>query len=183
MAGSKRKRVNARNFSNDSQLLQRRLAVLSMRTEGMSFRAIAEVLGVSYNTVRNDERAMLDEYQMPAVDEYRRKVISEAEAQLKRLFGMLKKPQYIVSSKGTFVLGPDDQPIEDPKYRIDIESAIMKLRDQLIRMLGANAPAQTELTVIEVSQTDLAINDLLTAQRARTELAKQDFKASQERTA
>ncbi|MET7739632.1 helix-turn-helix domain-containing protein [Streptomyces sp. NPDC005385] len=184
MAGSpKGKRVNPYSHSNDSQLLKRRLAVLQMRTEGMSFRAIAAVLGVSYNTVRNDEKWALDEYQMPAVDEYRRKVIADAEAQLARLHQMLKKPQYVVSSKGTYVLGPDDKPIEDPKYRNDIENSIMKLRDQLIRMLGANAPAQTEITVEHVDSTDLEIRRLIEEQNRRNAESLDQVKANQDPSA
>lgn len=177
MAAPKGKRVNAHNRKNKTQDMAKKIAVLEMRSEGMSHRAIGELLGISYGTARNWELEMLDMYQMPAVNEYRKKVIAEAEFQLKRLHIMLKTPQYVVSSKGTYVLGPDGEPIQDPKYRIDIENAIMKLRDQLIRMLGANAPQQTEVTHIEVKPEDLEFMDLVNAQKAKTALAMDAFKA------
>lgn len=173
------KRVNAYNRSNDAALVARRVKAFEMRKQGQSYRAIAKVLGVSYTTVQNDVQKCIDEYLIPAVDSYRRQMLAEIDDQLVRLYGYMQTPQYITSARGEIVPGPDGKPLLDREYYLKVEDRIARQLDQRAKLLGVFAPNQTEVTITEVSQTDLAINDLLAAQRARTELAKQEFKATQ----
>jgi hypothetical protein len=169
---------NPYSFTNDAELLQVQLACLRMRGEGQSYRAIGEALGISHGTARNYTNKMLDEYKMPAVDEYRRQVLADSEAQLGRLITLRNTPQYVTNAKGEYAIGPDGEPILDRDFPLKVEGMIIKLRSETTRLLGANAPVQTEITVTEVTQTDLAIADLLNAQKAKNSLAKQALEAN-----
>ncbi|WP_328937687.1 helix-turn-helix domain-containing protein [Streptomyces tauricus] len=180
MPGKKGKRVNAYTAPNNPALLERRLKAFEYRKQGRSLRSIAKELGVSYTTVSNDIQKCLDEYLLPAVDSYRRQMLAEVDDQLVRLYGYMETPQYITSPRGDIVRGPDGNPLLDREYYLKIEDRISRQLEIRAKLLGAYAPSQTELTVHQVDSTDLAIADLIAQQRARTALAKEEFKAGQQ---
>ncbi|MDQ0907799.1 hypothetical protein QFZ22_003784 [Streptomyces canus] len=178
MSNKPGKRINPRANGNDAALVERRLKAFEMKKRGMSNRAIAKQLGVSYTTIANDVQKCLDEYLVPAVDSYRRQMLAEIEDQLVRLYGYMNTPQYVTSAKGTIVEGPDGQPLLDREYYLKVEDRIARQLDQRAKLLGVFAPTQTEVTVTEVTQTDLAIADLIASQRAKNNLDKQAFGAT-----
>lgn len=178
MSNKPGKRVNPRANGNDAALLERRLKAFEYRKQGMSFRAIAKLLGVSYTTVQNDVQKCLDEYLVPAVDSYRRQMLAEVDDQLVRLYGYMETPQYITSAKGEVVRGPDNQPLLDREYYLKIEDRIARQLEIRAKLLGVFAPSQTEVTVTNVDTKDLAIQDLINSQKAKNALDKSAFRST-----
>lgn len=171
---------NPRLFSNEARLLQTKLACLRLKGEGKSYRWIGADQGISASTARNYVVEMLDEYKMPAVDEYRRQVLADSETQLSRLVELLATPQYVTNSKGEYAIGPDGSPILDKDFTLKVEGMIIKLRAETTRLLGANAPVQTEVLHVEVDQVDLEFRDLLSSRQAKNALKKQALEAATE---
>lgn len=169
---------NPHAYANPAKLLERRLKAFEMKKRGMSNRAIAKLLKVSYTTIANDIQKCLDEYLIPAVDSYRRQMMAEVDDQLVRLYGYMETPQYITSAKGTIVDGPDGKPLLDREYYLKIEDRISRQLEIRAKLLGAYAPQQTEVTHYEVTQDDLGLIDLIKAQDARNALSKSAFKAT-----
>jgi hypothetical protein len=171
------KRVNAAQHANDAARLEKRLAAFEMKKRGMSLRAIGAELSVNHQTVANYIQETLDEYLIPAAESYRKQLLAEIDDQLERLRELNSKPQYVVNQKG-YVLDPQGKPMLDREYHLKVEDRISRLMDQRAKLVGAYAPQQAEVQVTEVTQADLAIADLIAAQKARNDLSRQELETA-----
>lgn len=135
---------------NKEQDWERKNRVYDMRLRGKSYRAIAASEGISVGTAHRWVQEVLDATVLPNVEAIRKTEIDR----LMRYLDMLDER----------VSDGDDKAI----------SLALKISERLCKMLGADMPTQVQVEKTEVTQVDLALQDLINRQKAQNALRKAD---------
>jgi hypothetical protein len=123
---------------------ERRAEAYKLYAQRKSYREIGSILGVNYETARQDVLRAIKEATMPDVEE-----------QIKKDLALLDQNLDIASRKYLQT--------EDPK---DFE-VINKILDMRAKMLGSYAPSRIESVVHQVSQEDLELQQILREAKAK----------------
>lgn len=130
---------------NKEQEWTRKQAAYDLRLRGKSYRAIADELGISVGTSHRWVQEVLDSIVLPTVEAIRKQEIDRLMRYLDKL----------------------DQRIEDGDDKAI--SIALKVSERLSRMLGVDMPTQIQVEKTETTQLDLAIQDLISRQKAQNQ--------------
>lgn len=141
--------MNRNNESgNNAEMCERRLKAYDLRLRGKTYRQIGAELGISQTQAMKDVKKRIDEIELPGVEEIRKQEVD-------RLLRYLEVLEHRID------MG-DDKAV----------SIAIKVSERLCKMLGVDMPAQTEVQVTQTTQVDLAIQELIAAQKAQNMLNK-----------
>lgn len=127
----------AKDIGHEAIMHERRLMAYEMRLKGKTYRQIGAALGVSQVTAMTDVKTHLEATELPLVDEIRKTEVDRLLRYLERL---------------------DERVDEGDDKAISIA---IKISERLCKMLGADMPTRTEVQVTEVTQQDIAIQELI----------------------
>ncbi len=129
-------------MSNPQQDQDKRNRAYDLRLRGWSYRQIGAEMGVSHVTANE----YMAEVTLPLIDEVRKQEVDRMQRYLKALEERVNDG--------------DDKAI----------SLSIKISERLCKMLGADMPQQIQVEKSEITQVDLAIQDLLSRQKASNAL-------------
>lgn len=138
--------VNPKARANKAQVAEEAARCLELQLSGMSYRRIAETTGLSLGTIQNRLNTAYAAIVVPGVNEMRTR---EGE----RLLLLLDRLQ----------------PAVDQGDQNAIRTA-MRISESYRRLYGLNAPEQHHVQFHEVTQSDLALQEMIRAARARAAL-------------
>ncbi len=133
-------------MSNPQQDQDKRNRAYDLRLRGWSYRQIGAEMGVSHVTAMRWINEYMAEVTLPLIDEVRKQEVDRMQRYLKALEERVNDG--------------DDKAI----------SLSIKISERLCKMLGADMPQQIQVEKSEVTQVDLAIQDLLSRQKASNAL-------------
>jgi len=134
---------------NNVSLAERRMKAYDLRLRGRTYRQIGAELGISYTQAMKDVKARIDEVELPGVEEIRKQEVDRLMRYLDAL--------------DTRIDNGDDKAIK----------IALSVSERLTRMLGVDMPTVSVTEHVEKSQMDLDIAELIRAQEARNQLAKE----------
>jgi orotate phosphoribosyltransferase-like protein len=139
-----------------SQRKQRQIDAFELRLAGHDLRSIGRQLGVSHETVRRDIEAEIEERKFPLVMEWR-------EVELQRLEKLQLALVTTLAEK-----------TKTAEQALAITDRLLKIADRRAKLLGLDAPVQTEVqvNVTEVTQAETELTELLNEARAKAAAIK-----------
>lgn len=137
--------TGARNARPKSaEVTRRRKRVIELRDEGMTFREIAEELGVSVKLVHDDYKKTMAEIPVEAVETYRRHQQDELAMARAVVEDILAARHVTISATGQVVYEGNDI-VRDHGPILAAVDRLMKISDREAKLLGLDA--RPELTV------------------------------------
>lgn len=133
-------------MDNKEQMQHKRNQAYDMRLKGKSYRQIGMAMGVSHVTAQKWVKDYLAEETLPLVEEVRKQEVD-------RLLRYLEVLDHRIDAG-------DDKAV----------SLAIKVSERLCKMLGADMPTQHIVEQREVTQVDLALQDLIARQAAQNKL-------------
>jgi hypothetical protein len=183
------------NRQNKAALADLAALLFDLRARGLSFYAIDDLTQdphgptggerVPATTARDLVRKEAERRVDPRVDEYRTMELARLEASLERLHNMEESVRRVMARKHITVnngrviraLNPDtgeDEPIEDDTFVLQavdrlnrIEESRRKASESIRRLLGLDMPVKVDATVTEVTQQDIAVQELVAEMKAK----------------
>lgn len=153
--------------ANDAKRAERQVRAYELSLRGHSYRKISEIMKaegyrqVSHVTVRTLIKLECDARVLPLADEWRKRTIDRLQIAINKLMEQIENPKNSGQlARNSEVLG--------------------KLEERLSKMLGADAPMQTQVQVTETTQSDLAMQDLMSEIQARQSLEEAQLAESVE---
>jgi predicted DNA-binding protein (UPF0251 family) len=134
------------SHANPVQANEQALECLKLRRDGLTLREIGKIVGVSHVTVDRWIKAALKETITPAADEVRTLEIERMDYYISRLTAQIERGNQVARN---------------------VEVA-MKVAERRARLLGLDAPQEIDATVHEVTQADLALQELLREAKAKS---------------
>jgi lambda repressor-like predicted transcriptional regulator len=133
---TKPKKLSPKQSEELKAIEDRRAKVWELRKAGYSLRAIANELGVSHETIRQDmaqTMAQVHALNLAGATEYREIELARLDDIIARLYPLVFPPKHPI----TKIIPPPDLAAVDRYY---------KAVDMRAKLLGLYAPAQTQLT-------------------------------------
>lgn len=137
-------------MTNREQDAERKHTAWDLRTRGYTYRQIASQLGIGHGTAERWCKEVMETKSLPLAEEVRKQEIDRLERYLRAL----------------------DERIEDSDDKA--LALAIKVSERLCRMTGADMPTQIQVEKTETTQVDLAIQDLLSRQKAQNALRLAD---------
>lgn len=128
---------------NESQKWAHKQQAYDLHLRGKSYQAIADQLGIGKGTAYRWVQDVTDDVVLPTTEAIRKREIDRLMRYLDKL----------------------DERIEDSDDKAI--SLAIKVSERLTKMLGVDAPQQIQVEKTETTQVDLAIQDLLSRQKAQ----------------
>lgn len=152
--------------------------IVRRHDRGETFSSIGKAYGISASTVHTLYWREINSVPAEAVHEHRAKMLRQFEGQERRLTEMLERKHYVVSEGRAVYIGDPDDPeyLEDEDMLLKTERAFREVWAQKAKLLGLNAPdkVQQQVEVVQVTQQDLAIRELLQQQKALNQQSTED---------
>ena len=160
----------------DPNLAARDKTILDMARDNYSHRAIAERVGLSRTRVTEIIHDFYYEQVLPSRDEARKAQVQRLEDYRQETLDRLKK-KHIVVQHGRVVRLKNPRTgevksLEDDGAALACIDRLLKIEDQLARMQGTHAPVEIDNRVLEVTQQDLEIQELIRNAEVAEKLAK-----------
>lgn len=133
---------------NREQDANRKNEAWELRIKGRTFRQIGSELGIGHATAERWVKEVMNTKSLPLAEEVRKQELDRMTRYLNVL----------------------DTRIDEGDERA--VALAIKVSERLCRMLGADMPTVSVVENVETTQVDLAIQELITAQRAMNQLAK-----------
>jgi hypothetical protein len=169
--------------------------LFDLRARGLSFYAIDDLTQepdgptggerVPATTARDLVRKEAERRVDPRVDEYRTMELARLEASLERLHNMEESVRQVMARKhitvnnGRVIRAPnpdtgEDEPVEDDTFVLQavdrlnrIEESRRKASESIRRLLGLDAAVKVDAQVTEVTQQDIAVQELVAEMKAK----------------
>ncbi len=174
---------------NAAEVGQQTALAFELRLEGLSYRVIADRLGVSVSTAHGRVEQYLREHIDPAAEELRRLELERLDELWRRAWEVMCR-QHVVTQHGQVVrrqvgverhpdgiekLDPDGKPIplweevpDDGPVLAAIDR-LLRLSERRSRLLGLDLPVRVDATVHQVDPADLALMQLIREAEARNQ--------------
>ncbi len=176
-------------FTRTVETATRDRQAAELRSKGWAYRDIARELNIDVATAhRAVERALRAIVEEPAQD-VRRLILERLDAALARFDQMeatvraVLERDHITVNNGRVVL-LDGQPIPDAEpilkaidRLVRIEDSRQKTDAERRRLLGLDAPARVDATVYEVTQQDLALQEMVRELQAKNSATEAELRA------
>lgn len=133
---------------NREQDANRKNEAWELRIKGRTFRQIGSELGIGHATAERWVKEVMNTKSLPLAEEVRKQELDRMTRYLNVL----------------------DTRIDEGDERA--VALAIKVSERLCRMLGADMPTVSVVENVETTQVDLAIQELIVAQRAMNQLAK-----------
>lgn len=163
----------------DPKRVDRDKRILEMARDNYPYKAIAAEVGLSYQRVGEIVNEFYYEQVLPARDEARRAQIQRLEAYRQEILLRLKK-HHIVVQHGKIVRLEDPEtgekkPLEDSEAALKCVDRLLKVEEQLAKMQGTFAPTQVDTRILEMTQQDQAVDDLIREAEKQSDLTKREL--------
>jgi hypothetical protein len=143
--------------ANRAAVAEQRVRCYQLRLSGLSVRQIATATGLSVGTVSNRIQAEIDSRVLPLADEVRKVELDRLDGWLARL---------------------NAQIVAGVAVARNVEVAV-RVSERRAKLLGIDAPQQLEATVHEVTQTDVALAELVREAQAAAAVAEAQLRDQQ----
>jgi hypothetical protein len=179
--------------------------LFDLRARGLSFYAIDDLTQepdgptggerVPATTARDLVRKEAERRVDPRVDEYRTMELARLEASLERLHNMEESVRQVMARKhitvnnGRVIRAPnpdtgEDEPVEDDTFVLQavdrlnrIEESRRKASESIRRLLGLDAAVKVDAQVTEVTQQDIAVQELVAEMKAKNATTTDQLRA------
>lgn len=135
------------------ELADQQAQILNMKRDGMGLREIGKKLGLSHETVRRRLAAAIQDLVTPAAEEVRKIELERLDYYVTKLTKQIENGTQVARN---------------------IEVA-MKVAERRSKLLGLDAPDKLDATITEVTQEDIALQELLAEARAKNILAASEL--------
>ncbi len=127
-------------------IVKRRLRVMQLRADGLTFRDIAKELDVSVGLVHRDFEASLTRVLEPNVEAYRAEHVARLAKMRAVAQDVIDRRHLIVSVSGKVVRDDNGDPIEDDTIVLQAMDRIHKLDEAERKLLGLDARPEIAIT-------------------------------------
>lgn len=131
--------------ANRAAVAEQRIRCYQLRLSGLSVRQIATATGLSVGTVSNRIQSEINARVLPLADEVRKVELDRLDGWLARL---------------------NTQIVAGVAVARNVEVAV-RVSERRAKLLGIDAPQQLEATVHEITQTDVALAELVREARVK----------------
>lgn len=120
--------------------------VVELKNEGLTFREIADQLGVSLGTVWKDFDRALERVMEPNVNAYR----ADAHARLVKVRevveDVINRRHLVVSASGRVAVDEDENPLEDDGVVLAAANQLIRIDEREAKLLGLDAKNELAVT-------------------------------------
>lgn len=169
---------NAHRSQGDTnaQRSAERSQAYDLRLRGRTIRQVADDMGISPTKVHGLLREEIREREDPLIEKVR-------QFELDRLDGYMQACMYVLDNPGTVVLAPTgpggdmmQHVIVDDRKILGAIDRLVKISESRRKLLGIDAPIKTQVDVVETTQADLEIAELIREAQARAAAGKAKIK-------
>jgi len=159
--------------SNTQQRGEERAFCYELRIAGLSIRKIAAVATghFGYNIGSTKVHDLLSEETEQRVRPLREAFIDweadRLDRVIERAFAIADK-RHVATSGGTIVRDDDGNPLEDDGPTLQALDRIIRASESRRRLFGLDVPTKVDATVVETTQQDLELQQLIAEAKAKT---------------
>lgn len=129
-----------------ARIEKRRARVMELREEGLTFREIADTLGVSASLIHKDFEACLRNVVEPAVESYRASQVARLAKMREIAQDVIDRRHLVVSASGRVAVDLDGEPIEDDSIVLSAIDRLVKIDEAERKLLGLDVKPEVEIT-------------------------------------
>lgn len=150
--------------------------IVKRHDHGETFSAIGKHYKLSAPTVHNIYWREINSIRSENTVEHIKKMIRQLEEQEEDIRALIGRKHYAISEGHLVYLGEGEPPLEDDDFALRALKDLRALWAQKAKLLGLNAPdkVQQQVEVVQVTQQDLAIRELLQQQKALNQQSTED---------
>lgn len=149
--------IGMRRSRNAEDLQMRRVRALELRVQGYGYREIGVELGVSAYCAHQDVKHELSNREGEAVEKARQ--VEEARLDL-----ILLRAMHVVQDS-----------TDKPELMLKAVDRVIRVINQRAILLGLNVPTQVNVSVTELSQADVELQELLAEAEARNAVVREQI--------
>lgn len=151
--------------------------IVQRHEHGETFSSIGKSYKLSAPTVHALYWREINSYRAETVDEHRKKMLRQFESQEQDIRALLGKRHYAISEGHLIYLEEGEPPLEDDDFALRAFKSLRDLWAQKAKLIGANAPdkVQQQVEVVQVTQADLAIRELVQQHKAMNQRSREDI--------
>jgi hypothetical protein len=187
------------NRKNPAEQAEKAAIVFQLKLDGHSFRAIEAITAapdgptggdrIPWTTARDLLREELARRVDPKIDQYRALHLERLEGELVRLGELEERARLVlgrhhITVNNGRVIAIDGEPLQDDgpvlaaiDRLIKIEDARRKNNAEQRKLLGLDAPTKVEAQVTEVTQQDIAVQELVAEMKAKNATTTDQLRA------
>lgn len=148
---------------NTDALALRRAEAVKLRVQGLTFKQIAERLGIGGDTALKDVRSVIQQEVSAAVDELRQVEDMRLNAVIAQAVKVLQEQQ------------------DDPELVLKALDRIMRAGKHRRDLWGLDVPPRLDVTVHQLSDTDRELYELINEAKARNAVTEQRLAGDSDR--
>lgn len=135
-------------YDTNPEIAKRRAEAARLRSRSLTYRQIAEHLGISVSQAHDDVRAALKEILTEPAEDVRKMELEKLDRAEAAVLAVLEA-HHVTVSHGRLILDGDELPIPDHGPVLQAATALVRLSESRRKLLGLDAPAQvvTDSTV------------------------------------
>jgi hypothetical protein len=193
------------NRKNPAEQAEKAAIVFQLKLDGHSFRAIEAITAapdgpthgdrIPWTTARDLLREELARRVDPKIDQYRALHLERLEGELVRLGELEERARLVlgrhhITVNNGRVIAIDGEPLQDDgpvlaaiDRLIKIEDARRKNNAEQRKLLGLDAPTKVEAQVTEVTQQDIAVQELVAEMKAKNATTTDQLRAERGQSA
>lgn len=123
---------------------QRGIQIVDLYSQGLTFQAIGDQLGITRQTAHETYWATMDAVRMQTVDAHRAVMIEEI-TEVIRVAKTVMHGEHVAHSNGRVVRDDDGTAVIDDGPKLNAAHVIIAAHARLSRLIGADAPTKTDL--------------------------------------
>lgn len=162
-------------FTRSIETAERDAQAARLRARGLGYKQIAEQLGYEDHTgaYKAVQRALKEIVAEPA-EELRALELERLDDMYRRAQAVLER-RHVTVSQGR-VVRLDDEPLEDDGPVLAALDRLLKIQERRARLLGLDAPTQVQAEVVQVTESDIELRQLIAEAKASNALKEQELR-------